>query len=190
MTLAAPQLARRIADALEEAAVPYALGGALALGVWGFPRATNDVDLNVFVPLEDLSGVLDVLERAGCALDRQAALRSASERGDFRTRVEGMRIDVFVPCIDLYESARKRIRQAPLEGRPACFLSPEDLAVFKLLFFRTKDILDVERLAAFLGAELDRAYVRRWLVDIVGEGDERIERWDRILDDILTLEGA
>jgi hypothetical protein len=34
-------------------------------------------------------------------------------------------------------------------------LSPEDLAVFKLLFFRAKDLLDLERLVAFLGDAFD-----------------------------------
>jgi hypothetical protein len=187
MTPAAPALARQIADALEAAGVRYAIGGALALGVWGFPRATNDVDLDVFVPADAIEPVLDVLERAGCVLHRDEACADARERGDFRVRLCGMRIDVFVPSIPLYDSAEKRILPAPLEGRPAWFLSPEDLATFKLLFFRTKDILDVERLVAFGGSHFDRAYVRRWLIDLVGESDERIARWDRLLEDVDAL---
>jgi hypothetical protein len=180
MIFPAPALARLLADALEGAGVPYAVGGALALGVWGFPRATNDVDLDVFVPAGDLDPVFDVLEGAGCELDRTAAQRSAAQRGDFKVRLHAMRIDVFVASIPLYESAARRIRQAPLEGRLAWFLSPEDLAVFKFLFFRTKDILDVERLVAFGGPAFDRQYVRHWLVDLVGQDDDRVQRWDRL----------
>jgi hypothetical protein len=187
MTPAAPALARRLADALEAAGIRYAIGGALALGVWGFPRATNDVDLDVFVAGEQIEMLLDVLERAGCELRRDEAVASARERGDFRARLCGMRIDVFVPSIPLYGSAEQRILSAPLEGRPAWFLSPEDLATFKMLFFRTKDILDVERLVAFGGAGFDRDYVRRWLVDLIGVGDERIARWDRLLEDVDSL---
>ena len=89
-----------------------------------------------------------------------------------------MRVDVFVASIPFYDSVRARIRRAPLEGRPAWFLAPEDLCVFKLLFFRTKDRLDVERLVAFLADDFDRRYVRRWLVDLVGEEDERVGWWD------------
>ena len=40
--------ARSIADALEEAGIDYAIGGALAYAYYGIPRATNDIDLNVF----------------------------------------------------------------------------------------------------------------------------------------------
>jgi len=59
-----------------------------------------------------------------------------------------------------------------------------DLALFKMLFFGTKDVLDVERLVALVGGDFDRAYVRRWLVDLVGADDERVQRWDRLLSDV------
>ena len=185
-TPTAPILARRLADVLEDAGVPHAIGGALALGVWGFPRATNDVDLDVFVGPHELEPVLTVLAQGGFDLDREAALVSARTRGDFKLWSEGMRVDVFVASIPFYESVRRRIRKAPLEGRPAAFLSPEDLVVFKLLFFRTKDVLDIERLVAFLGPRFERDYVQRWLVDLVGPDDERVGRWERLVRETPT----
>lgn len=180
----AAALARRLADALEAGGVPHGIGGALALGVWGFPRATNDVDLDVFVGPDALRPILELLQHAGCIVEIDAALDSARQRGDLKVLLEGMRIDVFVSSMPFYDSVRSRVRPAPLEGRPAWFLSPEDLVVFKMLFFRTKDLLDVERMVAFLGPELDRDYVRRWLIDLVGFDDERIRRWDHLLADI------
>jgi hypothetical protein len=178
--LAAPELARRVADALEAAGVPHAIGGALALGVWGFPRATNDVDVDVFLAPDALGPALEALGVAGLEIDHAAARASALERGDFKVFAEGMRVDVFVASMPFYSEVRARIRRAPLEGRPAWFLSPEDLAVFKLLFFRTKDLLDLERLVAFCGPSFDREYVRRWLVELVGVEDERVAAWDRL----------
>ncbi len=176
-------MARRIADALERAKLPYGIGGALALGVWGFPRATNDVDVNVFVT-GDLEPVFAALEVAGCQVDRAMAASAATERGEFQAWVGPMRVDVFVPSIPFYESVRTRVRQAPLEGRPAWFLSPEDLSVMKFLFFRTKDLLDVERLVALVGQSFDRVYVERSLTDIVGATDSRLERWRSLLRDV------
>ena len=52
---------------------------------------------------------------------------------------------------------------------------------FKLLFFRPKDLLDLERLVGFRKQLLDAGYVRRWLVDMVGEQDARVLEWDRIV---------
>ena len=109
-----------------------------------------------------------------------ARVRAGGLRRPLRWRSRGC----VHPAIPLYASALARRREAPLDGRPAWFLSPEDLGTFKMLFFRTKDLLDVERLVAFAGKEFDRAYVRTWLVDLVGAGDERIARWDRLLADV------
>jgi hypothetical protein len=133
----APEVARRLADALEAASVPYAVGGALAYGLHAPPRATNDVDLNVFVAPAALDPVFDALERAGAVVSREAAKTRAAERGDFSVTVDGI--------------------------------------------FRAKDVSDVERLVTFQGAALDRAYVRRWLVDLVGPDDERIGAWDALV---------
>src|SRR5438046_7954268 len=98
----------------------------------------------------------------------------------FATRAEGMRIDVFTPSIDFsWEAERTRLRQEAL-GEPAWFLSPEALAVFKLLFYRSKDIVDLERMVAALPG-LDRAWVRRHIVAMMGEDDERTKTWDRLV---------
>jgi hypothetical protein len=65
-------------------------------------------------------------------------------------------------------------------GRAINVLSVEDLVLFKLLFFRPKDLLDIERLIRFRGDSLDRAYVRRWIVDMMGDSDERTLAWERL----------
>jgi len=177
----APEVARRLADALEGARIPYAIGGAIAYGLYAPPRATNDVDLNVFVPLEEVLAVFEALEGAGAIIDRTAELASARERGDFVARIMGMRVDVFVPSIPLSSSAAARVRQGILLGQPIAILSAEDLVLFKLLFFRTKDLSDVERLVLFQKDQLDHRYVRDWLVQMVGENDPRVEAWDHFV---------
>ena len=53
-------------------------------------------------------------------------------------------------------------------------LAPEDLIVLKLLFHRHKDVVDIERIVAAMGADLDWPYVRRWLIECVGEDDARM----------------
>ncbi|MBC7170998.1 MAG: hypothetical protein H5U40_01140 [Polyangiaceae bacterium] len=165
--------------ALEGASIPCAIGGALALGVWGVPRATLDVDLNVFVDGERLDRAIDVLVAAGLAIETEAARAAAAADGWFSAKLSGIRVDVFVPSIPFsYEAARTR-RLVCLEGRDVPFLSMEALAVFKMLFFRPKDLIDLERLLA-LQPDLDRRYVRAHLVDMVGETDARIPRWDEL----------
>jgi hypothetical protein len=173
-------IARRLADALEREEIPYALGGAVACSYWGVARGTHDLDINLFVEEPGFAAAFEVLAREGLGFDREEALKSATERGDLRADAAGMRVDVFVNSIPLHRSAAGRVRREMLLGRPVSVLAAEDIAVLKMLFLRPKDVLDVERILAVQGGALDRGYVRGWLVDSVGEDDERVRRWDEL----------
>ena len=172
--------ALQIASAFEDARISYALGGALAYGLWAVPRATVDVDVNVFVGEDALDLVFRTLDSLGVRIDTSAARAQNARDGMFVGQWGLFRIDVFTPSIEFsWEAERTRTRHRVGE-REAWFLSAETIAVFKLLFFRTKDLADLERLVA-LRTELDVAWVRSRIVSMMGEGDERVTAWDRIV---------
>lgn len=177
----AADAARQLADALEAAGLPYAIGGALALAIAGVPRGTADVDVNVFVGLDRLPAVLDVLRRLGLHADDVEATTQATRDGMFVARWDGMRVDVFLPSIPFaHEAHQTRVRISDAQGWSGWFLSAEAIAVFKLLFFRGKDRVDLERLLA-VRDDLDRDYIRRWIVDMMGPDDERVVAWDALV---------
>lgn len=179
----AAEAGQRIADALERAGVSYAIGGALALAVAGVPRGTLDVDVNVFATDERLDEVFDALASLGIEIDRPVAVDQARRDGMFVGRWDGMRIDVFLPSIPFsHEAEATRIRVSDATGWSGWFLSAEAVAIFKLLFFRGKDVVDLERLVAVARDDLDGAYVRRWIVEMMGESDERVRTWDDLVD--------
>src|SRR5215468_2158814 len=78
------EVARRIGEAFDDDTIPYAIGGALALGVWGAPRATKDVDVTVFAPRTQIQRVFDSLERAGAMVSREQAERDVDRIGLFK----------------------------------------------------------------------------------------------------------
>ena len=80
------EAAVRVAVALREAGVPHAIGGALAYGWWAVPRATMDVDINVFVQDDGLDAALDALVEAGVTCDRETA--RADHRGYFEFKIK------------------------------------------------------------------------------------------------------
>ncbi|MGH7149154.1 MAG: hypothetical protein ACREIU_00575 [Planctomycetota bacterium] len=47
-----------------------------------------------------------------------------------------------------------------------------------MMFFRTKDLADVEAIVRNRAPSFDAAYVRGWLARIFGERDPRVVRWD------------
>jgi len=179
----AAEAAQLIADALETAGLSYAIGGALALAVAGVPRGTLDVDVNVFVSEKRLEQVFDVLVSLGIEVDRPKAIDQTQREGMFVGRWDGMRIDVFLPSIPFAREAEAtRIRVSDPAGWSGWFLSAEAVAIFKLLFFRSKDVVDLERLVAVSPSDLDSAYVRRWIVEMMGEDDARVRTWDELVE--------
>lgn len=178
---AASKVAAHLADRLDEAGIGYAIGGALALGVWGVPRTTVDVDLNVFVGDDELSRLFEALERAGALFNREDAARDVARIGMLTAQIGRTRIDIFVahhPLHAEFERRRVKVDHPDIGGR--YYLSATDVALAKLIYHRPKDVIDLERLFAVQGGRLDVAVIRRWLTSIVPAGDERIALLDRL----------
>jgi hypothetical protein len=181
----ATEAAVHFAQALEAARIPYAIGGAIAYGFFGAARGTHDVDINLFVSGAGATPALSALVSAGLEIDLPAALRTAIERGDARGVFQGLPVDLFFNSIPTHERAAARTREVTLHGVQLRVLSPEDTAVFKMLFFRGKDLVDVERLIGLMQAALDRPYVRSALVEVVGEDDFRTRKWDELVKQLV-----
>ena len=170
---------RALIDALEAARIPYAIGGAIALATWSEPRATKDIDLTLFVDEHVPDAAFDALEAAGLVVSRDAARREARNRGLFVLRSPtGHRVDVFVPSIPFYSVAEQRRRRVRLADRDTYVLDPESLAVFKLLFFRPKYLIDIARMLEI--RPVDATVVRDALIETVGEDDILVVRWDEL----------
>lgn len=171
-----------LARTFEAAGISYALGGALAYGIWGIPRATLDVDINLFVDDDQLVSVAEALASLGISADPAHLEHESLTKGMCVVRYGPYRIDLFTPSIPFSREAERTRRQIDIEGRQAYFLSAEALAVFKLLFFRPKDLVDLERLVEVQGPTLDVAYVRKELAAMMGEDDVRVRRWDELTE--------
>ncbi len=170
-----------IAHALNQSGFKYAIGGALALGAHGVPRGTLDVDINVFVTAEQLPALIACLKNLGVKIDENAARARARLDGMFVGKWNGIRIDVFVPSIPFSDEAERTRVLLKSAEEAVWFLSAEALAVFKLLFFRPKDIADLERLIASCGSKLNHQYVHDQVAEMMGGDDDRVQTWDRLI---------
>jgi len=176
-------VAGRLARALDERKTEYALGGAIALGFWAQPRGTMDVDLTLFMANDRLSEVIWELQEIGCDVSATSAIRSLREHGFCRATFASWRVDVFVPTIPFYDQAKARRKRLFLGDQQVAVLDAESLAVFKLMFFRPQDIVDLREILRMQGAAFDRTWVRDQLLIIVGQRDPRIAQWDELVSE-------
>jgi hypothetical protein len=163
-----------IHESLLDAKIPHALGGALALAYYADPRATIDIDINVFVPTERWREVVEALTEIGVSADRLDP--SALELdGQCRLWWGDNAIDLFFAYDPIHEEMRGQSRRVPFGGVTISILSPEHLAVCKAMFDRRKDWIDIEQML-IVGDDLDLAEIEEWLVRMVGGSDHRVER--------------
>ncbi|MEX2254281.1 MAG: hypothetical protein WEC34_02475 [Acidimicrobiia bacterium] len=177
MSLAAKIVA--LHHALDDAEIPHAFGGALALA-WCTQRArgTIDVDLNVFVGLDRTR---DVMAALPAEVVRSEADRMTLERdGQVRVWWDATPVDLFLNTTPYHEELARRTHLEPFAGDDVPFLGCTDLAVFKAFFDRTRDWADLEEMAA--AGTLDRELVLGILVQYLGPDDPRIARLRELPD--------
>jgi len=52
-----------------------------------------------------------------------------------------------------------------------------------MMFFRRKDLADVEQILRTQGAGFDHAWVREWLAEMYGSLDPRLSEWDGLVQE-------
>lgn len=177
-----PRLEQRLLylhHVLEEARVPHAFGGAIALGYYREPRATADIDLNVFLDESGHEQVLDLMSDLFGVPERGRALAALAQDNQVRLDWDGVPVDLFFSNTDFHESMEKRRASVPFLDEEIPILSVEDLVVCKVLFDRHKDWADVHEVYLTRGATLDAAYIRSWLLYFLDVDDHRFGQLDR-----------
>jgi Nucleotidyl transferase AbiEii toxin, Type IV TA system len=155
--------------------IPHAFGGALALAYYAEPRATVDVDLNVFLPTSDYLRVAERLIELGIDASSPRTLELVDRDGQVRVFWDDVPIDIFLSYDAFHEAMAVARRSVPFAGETIDVLSPEHLMVCKVVFNRPKDWIDLDAMLAS-GTELDPSEVLRWVARIVGDEDSRYSR--------------
>jgi len=184
--VSSPSLSEKVLlveEGLRQRRIPHAFGGALALAYYATPRATIDIDVNVFVSVDRAEEVLSLLEALGAKPLSNKERAQLMRDEQVRVHWDATPVDLFFSYDIFHDSCFERRRRMPFgEGDSIHVLAAEDLLVFKALFDRDKDWRDIPELAYAMAGELDAAYTREWLARIVGQRDARYRRLCEVLD--------
>jgi hypothetical protein len=156
--------------------IPHAFGGAHALAYYAPPRATVDIDLNVFVPATRAQKVLRVLARLGVATETPSLVERIERDGQARLLWDGTPVDVFFAYDELHESSMQRRRTVEFGEDLIHVLSAEDLMIYKVVFDREKDWRDIAEMIYATYERLDFDYVLTWLGRICRADSEQLSR--------------
>jgi hypothetical protein len=160
-------------DSFETAGVVHAFGGALALAYWTLdPRATDDIDVNVALSADRAAEAFAALPDA-VSIPGDAAQRVATDE-QIRLRWGRTPIDLFFRADPLHDGVARRAVLMPFASTRLPFLAANDLAVFKALFDRPKDWIDIAAMAAAGSIEVDIVCER--VAAVVGSDDHRLAR--------------
>lgn len=182
-------VAIKVARIFRNADVSYAIGGSLACSLWSIPRATMDVDMNCFVSASSDNGVdavLDLLENNGVVfcdkseknISKGEARRLIRDSNTFYGLVDKVRVDLFFSDsspIDLTRIAEQRCLSVDVFSEKISFLDAESIAIFKLMWKRSKDVFDLENLFCVRRATLDLDYIERILLQQLNEDDDSLK---------------
>ncbi len=166
-----------LSETLMAAGVDHAFGGAIALAYCTEdPRGTRDVDVNAFVPASEPRPVLAALP-PGVTVPPDTADVIARE-GQVRLWWDDTPVDLFLDYAPLHAQAGRGSRDVPFAGRQIRVLGPVELVLFKALFDRPKDWVDIATVVD--AGAVDRDHVRDGLIALLGTDDPRVERWDAL----------
>jgi hypothetical protein len=164
-----------VLEALKAAHVDYLIGGAIAEWAWGEPRATQDIDIVINLPVESVGKLSKELEKRDMLVPAEVILDTLLEdRADIPINAihihSGLKADLYLVRSgdDLRLSAfqrRQRVDYGPPIGHVYVH-SPEDLVLYKLLYFsisqQPKHSRDIAAILQARKDQIDLSYIEEW----------------------------
>lgn len=167
------QLLYKIADILDKLKIPYAITGGFAVGVWGKPRFTADIDIIVeLIPrnIPSLTNALLVVDK-DVYVSKEAmedALQRKSEFNFIHPQT-GLKVDFWVrnSKADIYGKLKFERRIAKkIDNQKIFFVSPEDLILSKLSWYKesesSKHLEDIKSILDNKKLKVDLEYIKNW----------------------------
>lgn len=140
--------------------------------MWGRVRFTADIDIILELRREDAGALENALRRLGKAgyIDQETMLQAIDNSGEFNfiDGDSGVKVDFWIlKKNDIFDVVRlKKRKERIIEGQKVYFISPEDLILSKLQWYKksnsSRHLEDIESIFKISGDKLDTAYLKKW----------------------------
>jgi hypothetical protein len=167
------EVIERLADVLDSLGIRYAVSGSLASSLYGTVRFTRDADISV-EPFSDIADKFFELLKDEFYVSREAMNEALRSHGSFNVIHfdTAFKIDLFIYGPDEFKGQvldrARMLRLSETSGRDVSVVSPEDIILLKLRWFKETDCTserqwtDVLGVLAVQGEALDFDYLAEW----------------------------
>lgn len=161
------KLFKKVISRLKKESISYMLTGGLAVSIWGRPRSTLDIDIVIDLKEKDKDKLIKIFKK-DFYIDKEAVDLALSKSFffniiDFKSNVK---VDFYLLKQNEYEKIRfKRRRKRKILGMTIDIISPEDLILIKLRWYKESDssrhLEDAESILK-IQKKLDLVYLKKW----------------------------
>jgi len=155
---------------MNQTKLDYALMGGLAVSIYGEPRFTLDMDVNVILKQDSIDDFLKEAKRYGFYPIPKNIKRFVKKTLVIPMRFSKNdiygRIDFIIAYNDLEYSGIKRASLKKVYSCKVRVIRPEDLIIHKITSSRPKDIDDIKGILIRQKGKLNIGYIKDWLKKI------------------------
>lgn len=147
--------------------IKYIILGGIAVAIYGEPRLTADIDINIIFDKRKINEFLNKAKRFNFYPAFSKIKKIVRKTGVIpmkfkKGKVTG-KVDIIVAENILEYTAIKRGRIKRIDSIRARFVSPEDLIIHKITSSRPRDMEDLRGILFRQRGKLDFKYIRYWL---------------------------
>ncbi|MBU4377229.1 MAG: nucleotidyltransferase [Candidatus Omnitrophica bacterium] len=181
---------KSLAQCLSAQKIKYAVIGGIAVFVYGEPRFTADIDVNIILESRKIEDFLKQAKKYGF-LPRSPRVRRIAQKDGviplfFKKSGLIGRIDIILAENPLEYSGINRAETRKVSAVKVKLVTPEDLILHKITSQRPRDKEDIRGILIRQKGRLDLRYIRSWLVKIdKANSTKLLSRFNGLLKKII-----
>jgi len=163
---------QKLIDVLDSLNIAYVIGGSMASSAYGVPRFTQDADITV-EPFRSSADKLFEALKQDFYISKAAMYQALQAKSSFNAihLATAFKIDIFVQSDTEFQSqmfARSKKLHVSSSAKPLSFVSPEDIILLKLDWYKRSDCTSERQWSDILGvltaqaSTLDFEYLKTW----------------------------
>lgn len=178
---------KSLAGCLSSQKIKYVVIGGIAVSVYGEPRFTADIDVNIILDKGEIGAFLTKAARYGFYPVFPNVEKLALETGvipmSFKKGKVLGKFDIILAENILEYSAIRRGKIKKIDSVGVRLISPEDLIIHKITSSRPRDFEDLKGILVRQAGKLDVHYIEQWLnkIDSANKGSRILKQFKALM---------